>query len=204
MRRVCTVVLSYGLMSLPGVAQSVTLEEFDLGAPEAPANLADCLLAQTGCAAGISAAGADLTLEDVSNIELVKRSTLGKNLASTAGAATTVLPSIDMEILFDYNADSIRPDQEPRLRELAKGLAASEFAGYTLAFIGHSDAKGGADYNRALSTRRALAVADFVSAAAAIGRDRITAAGLGADRLKSPDDPYGAENRRVQLVLIPR
>jgi outer membrane protein OmpA-like peptidoglycan-associated protein len=198
-------------------AQTVTLEDFDFGdsavsapiAKEADSGLAACLLDPGKCdKAGVSVGNA-LSIDDVVNLGIIDRSEVAAQPAAagtttTANPQATALPSIDIEIFFDYNAADIRADQYPRLNELAQTLAQPEFSGFTIAFIGHTDAKGSAAYNRDLSYRRARSVAAFVEGVAGVPAGRVTATGIGSDRLKTQNDPFSALNRRVQLVLIPR
>lgn len=194
-------------------AQTVTLEDFDFGetttapAPARSGGLGACLLDPGACTeAGISV-GAALSIDDVVNLGIIDRSEVADPpalAATSASGSATPLPSIDIEIFFDYNVADIRADQWPRLTELAQTLAKPEFDGFTIAFIGHTDAKGSADYNRDLSFRRAQSVASFVESVSGVGRGRITATGIGSDRLKTLADPFSALNRRVQLVLVPR
>jgi OmpA-OmpF porin, OOP family len=195
-------------------AQTVTLKDFDFGesttAPASSGGLGACLLDPSACTeAGISA-GVALSIDDVVNLGIIDRSEVADQPALAATSASgqsdtaTPLPSIDIEIFFDYNVADIRADQWPRLTELAQTLAKPEFDGFTIAFIGHTDAKGSADYNRDLSFRRAQSVASFVESVSGVGPGRITAKGIGSDRLKTLADPFSALNRRVQLVLVPR
>jgi outer membrane protein OmpA-like peptidoglycan-associated protein len=103
-------------------------------------------------------------------------------------------------IQFDFDKDSIRPESKATLDEIAK-LLKSDTA-LNLSVVGHTDAKGGADYNADLSRRRAANVV------ASLGRDygidvaRLTPRGAGASEpLASNDNEEGrARNRRVELV----
>lgn len=83
-------------------------------------------------------------------------------------------------------------------------LHESKFDGYRFVFLGHTDAKGGDAYNLDLSTRRAESVAQLVRSFAGLSFDRTIASGMGFTRLKDSSDPFGAQNRRVQLLLVPR
>ena len=65
---------------------------------------------------------------------------------------------------------------------------------------GHTDAKGGDDYNQGLSERRAEAVKRYLIERYRIQPDHLVAVGYGEKQLKAPTDPLGAENRRVQIV----
>lgn len=199
---------------------SISLDSFDMSAPKAPAksdpaptsggnDLKSCLLDPSNCQNSELKSGAAFSMDDVVNLKITDRESVPTTQVKSDGTNETIdrskpLPSIDMEILFDYNSDSIRSDQFSRLLELSEVLKDPRFKTYTLAFIGHTDAKGSADYNRDLSYRRAQTVANFVATAAQFPMHQTSATGLGFDRLKSPFDPLGAQNRRVQLVLIPR
>ena len=204
----------------PGLAQTVTLDDFDFGdnaaAPAANApsagddKLAACLLDPKQCDKAGLAVGTALSIDDVVNLGIIDRTEVAAQPAASADNTLAAnpepkaLPSIDVEIFFDYNAADIRADQYPRLAELAQTLAKPEFGSYTIAFIGHTDAKGSAAYNRDLSYRRAKSVAAFVQGVSGLDIARVTATGIGSDRLKAQNDPFSALNRRVQLVLIPR
>jgi OOP family OmpA-OmpF porin len=199
-------------------SQIVTLDEFDFGDSPSPvtttnagdSGLTACLLDAQSCEKAGVAVGTTISIDDVVNLGIIDRSEVAPQPAAATGdtsgapAKAAALPSIDVEILFDYNAADIRADQYPRLNELAQTLAQPEFAGFTIAFIGHTDAKGSAAYNRDLSYRRAQSVAAFVQGVAGLPAGRVTATGIGSDRLKTEFDPFSALNRRVQLVLIPR
>ena len=108
-----------------------------------------------------------------------------------------------MESLFDYNSSNIRWDQKERLIDLARTLSSSDFRKFSVLFVGHTDAKGSAEYNRKLSSQRAEAVADFIRVNTAIPPTQIVSSGVGFERLKDNNDPFSERNRRVQLVLIP-
>jgi outer membrane protein OmpA-like peptidoglycan-associated protein len=195
-------------------AQStISLEEFDLGEPAPTATAAtkaksasfgDCLLDAGGCANSDLKAGSDFSLEDVVNLKVESNAGTAIVPAATTSQSVGPLPSIDMEILFDYNSDDVRPDQMTRLFELAEVLRDERFAEYTFLFVGHSDAKGSAAYNQELSARRAKSVANFVQASARLSQENFAASGIGFSRLKDPADPLGPQNRRVQLVLVPQ
>jgi outer membrane protein OmpA-like peptidoglycan-associated protein len=71
----------------------------------------------------------------------------------------------------------------------------------TVFFInGHTDAKGGADYNQTLSERRAEAVKRFLIEEFRLPADTLVGLGHGKSKLKNTADPLAGENRRVQIV----
>jgi outer membrane protein OmpA-like peptidoglycan-associated protein len=211
-----TVVL---LIGAPALAQELTLDSFDLGddteteakepAVGQESDIETCLLNPSACQNEELRSGSSLSIDDVVNLGVIDREQVATTQTSAGGVAEPVntaqaLPSIDMEILFDYNSANIRADQAVRLAELSAILRDPKFESFTLAFIGHTDAIGSASYNQTLSQQRAQSVALFVSQTAQIPLARISSTGLGFSRLKTPSNPAGAQNRRVQLVLIPR
>ena len=111
-------------------------------------------------------------------------------------------PSIDLEVYFDYNSSAISPRAEPDLMTLGKALTNPDLKGSVFLVGGHTDAKGGDDYNQRLSERRAAAVKRFLKEKFDIPDDTLVTAGYGKQQLKSSSDPFSAENRRVQIVNL--
>jgi outer membrane protein OmpA-like peptidoglycan-associated protein len=110
---------------------------------------------------------------------------------------------IDLEILFEYNSARISPKAEPQLNELGEALRSVRLKNATIVLAGHTDGKGGDSYNERLSDRRAEAVKRYLVDKLKVLPDNLTTAGYGKRHLKNPDDPYGSENRRVQIVNAP-
>ena len=111
-------------------------------------------------------------------------------------------PSIDLEVYFDYNSSEISSAAEPNLRTLGKALTNPDLRGSVFLIAGHTDAKGGADFNQRLSERRAASVKKFLQDNYDIPDDSVATAGYGREQLKNQADPYAAENRRVQIVNL--
>jgi len=111
-------------------------------------------------------------------------------------------PSIDLEVYFDYNSSEISPSADPDLRTLGKALTNPELRGSVFLIAGHTDAKGGADFNQKLSERRAASVKKFLQENYDIPDDSLVTAGYGREQLKNSSDPYASENRRVQIVNL--
>ena len=160
--------------------------------------------AQRGAAlaAGLPALGADA----VSYYVDVEEARLREQLAGT-GADVTRLGD-DLRVLLPgavmFPAD--HADLEPRARTLLDAVATVlqkhdktlvEVAGYT-------DAAGGAEYNQALSERRAASVAGYLQGRG-IARARIATIGAGeAHPLASNATADGrARNRRIELTVSP-
>jgi outer membrane protein OmpA-like peptidoglycan-associated protein len=110
---------------------------------------------------------------------------------------------IDLEILFEYNSARIAREAEPQLDQLGEALRNPRLANATVILAGHTDAKGGQQYNERLSDRRAEAVKLYLVEKLKIPAENLTTAGYGKRHLKNPDDPFGAENRRVQILNAP-
>ena len=110
------------------------------------------------------------------------------------------MPSVDLEVLFEYNSARIAPAALPTLTTLGRALADARLAQDSFLIAGHTDAKGGAAFNLRLSQRRAESVRKFLVDTSGIDARRLVAKGFGQQRLKDAADPLAAVNRRVQIV----
>jgi outer membrane protein OmpA-like peptidoglycan-associated protein len=111
-------------------------------------------------------------------------------------------PSIDLEIFFDYKSAEITPRAAAALTPLGRALSDARLAGDSFLIAGHTDAKGSADYNLALSQKRAEAVRQYLIANFGIDSKKLVATGMGFKHLKNAKDELAAENRRVQIVNL--
>ncbi len=102
-------------------------------------------------------------------------------------------------ILFDFDKASIKPESEPTLVEIVKFLSAN--ADVKVLVVGHTDGRGGFDYNLDLARRRAEAVVTALKAKG-IAAARLKPFGVGmAAPVASNDSEDGRlKNRRVELV----
>lgn len=118
---------------------------------------------------------------------------------STAPAPAPAKPaSINMQINFDFNSDRISGSSEKTMAVLAKALASPQLANRSFTVVGHTDAKGSAAYNKALSDRRAAAVRRYLIDSG-VAAARLRAVGKGESQLLNQDDPEAGENRRVEI-----
>lgn len=103
-------------------------------------------------------------------------------------------------IQFDFDKDIVKPESKPTLDEIAKVLRAD--MDLRIEVVGHTDAKGDAEYNVALSKRRASSVVVALTRDYGVQASRLTPRGAGASApLASNDTEEGrAKNRRVELV----
>ncbi len=133
---------------------------------------------------------------------------LVERLAPPPAAATRSLRNIvpkaqplDLSVQFDFDSARLQTASKPLLGNLARALASERLAGARIMVEGHTDAKGTAAYNDALSQRRADAVAAFL-VQEGIDRKRIATSGKGFRELLLPDQPEADENRRVRVQLM--
>jgi outer membrane protein OmpA-like peptidoglycan-associated protein len=198
----------------PASAQStITLDTFDPGNSQTTRNQADstlteasiasCLFSTTVCAED-DGESHSFSLDDVVNLGIIDRSAVSVDVdtAEAARQAAVPLPSIDLEVIFEYASDALSGDQIGDLYALARELRGVDFSGRQLVLMGHTDAVGSRLYNRDLSQRRAESVANFLSREANIPRYQIRTTGMGFDYLKYPSDPENGANRRVQILMV--
>ncbi len=102
-------------------------------------------------------------------------------------------------ITFEFDKADIRAESKPQLDEIIAFLKANPQMAIVVA--GHTDAKGGFDYNVDLSRRRAQAVVRAL-AGGGIAASRLTPFGAGmASPVATNDSDEGrALNRRVEIV----
>lgn len=107
---------------------------------------------------------------------------------------------ISSRLLFPTDTSEIDPAQAETVRRMAGALCAVDIRSARIE--GHADNTGTADYNRQLSERRALAVAN-VLVEGGMPRARLRAEGLGDTQpIESNATRDGrAENRRVAVIV---
>lgn len=112
------------------------------------------------------------------------------------------LPAINVKILFDFNSAQIKSDSFDDLEVIAEALNDKALEDAKIMLNGHTDAKGSDSYNQDLSVRRALSVKHYLVGELNVDSDRLITAGFGENRLKNPDEPFAAENRRVEIINL--
>ncbi|GAA5182417.1 hypothetical protein GCM10025771_31660 [Niveibacterium umoris] len=85
-----------------------------------------------------------------------------------------------------------------QLDAFAEVLKTKTDTSYKIVIEGHTDITGSDALNEKLSYKRAQAVRNYLIAKGA-QPGQLEAAGLGSKKLRKPDDPAGAENRRVEI-----
>src|SRR6476619_6772737 len=109
-------------------------------------------------------------------------------------------PKIDLEIQFDYNSADISKNSVTAVQELGKALSDASLKGSTFVVAGHTDAIGGEAYNQDLSERRADTIKKYLVDKHGINGTDLVTVGYGKSKLKDPDHPMAATNRRVQVA----
>lgn len=143
-----------------------------------------------------------MTEDDLAFVKRVRGQTrpLSLDERDHMAAIATKRPKVDLDINFDYNSAALTAKAEPQLNNLGKALTSSEMAGAVIMLGGHTDAKGSDEYNQGLSERRAETVKRFLIQKYHIPAANLVSAGYGKKGPKNPNDPFAAENRRVEIV----
>ena len=104
-------------------------------------------------------------------------------------------------LTFDSGSHKVRPEDYSLLTKVQQAIRAFPAAQITVE--GHTDSQGNDEFNLALSTRRAIAVREYVLANMAISADRIRSVGYGESRPIARNDTAAgrAKNRRIDVVL---
>lgn len=120
------------------------------------------------------------------------------------GTRTAVLEStkrvgVGLEIEFDLNSFTIKPEYESILYELGSSIRLHSSNDAKLRIEGHTDALGSDQYNFALSKRRASAVKDYLVRNFGISPQRLEIKGYGKTKPRNNMSPYDGRNRRVEF-----
>lgn len=110
--------------------------------------------------------------------------------------------ALDFEVYFPFDSAELTTQARSELAALGRALSSSELRPYRYLIAGHTDAVGNAAYNQALSERRALVVRQHLLETFPIAPERLVSIGFGQERLKRPEQPRAAVNRRVEVLLI--
>lgn len=105
---------------------------------------------------------------------------------------------------FAQGSGELVEDEYPSLAELAIWLVENPEA--HIALVGHTDNKGDLKHNVGLSLARANTVLDYIRRVYGVDDRRITTHGIGylSPRTTNQTDDGRADNRRVEVILVPR
>ena len=108
-------------------------------------------------------------------------------------------PSISLLVHFAFDSAELDNESLLTLNALGRALSSAQLRGQAIEIVGHTDAKGGAEYNDALSQRRAAAVVGYIVRHFGLDGSRIALRGMGERQPFNADDPTAAVNRRVEI-----
>jgi outer membrane protein OmpA-like peptidoglycan-associated protein len=122
--------------------------------------------------------------------------------------ATETRIALSADVLFDFDKADILPKAQATLHQVAIFIRTNS-GGRPVNVEGHTDSKGGEQYNQRLSERRADAVRGWLVQREGLKEVKFLSRGFGATRPVVPnakpdgsDDPDGRQkNRRVEIVL---
>lgn len=109
---------------------------------------------------------------------------------------------VDLVVNFEFDSARLQPASLPLLEKLAEAMKTPRLLEMKFQVEGHTDAKGGAQYNEALSLRRAQSVVAFLESRGIV-RGRLEPAGKGFAEPLDKSNPNAAENRRVRISPKP-
>ena len=110
------------------------------------------------------------------------------------------LPRIELVVNFDLDSALLTHDGMLTLRALAKALADPSYGNASFQIGGHTDSRGGPDYNMNLSRLRAKAVVDHLVTYYDFPPDRLIPVAYGMTQPLNPANPLDPVNRRVVIV----
>ncbi len=144
-----------------------------------------------GAAGGATATGTPQS--QVASVDLSR----GGAGAGAAGTALLAAPS-QRVVYFDFDSFVIRDEFKPMLDAYAKVLSANRSR--KLVVEGHTDERGGREYNLALGQKRAEAVVKSLELLG-VGANQLEAVSFGKERPAAPghDEAAWARNRRAEL-----
>ena len=146
-------------------------------------------------------------LKGMSSAVVGKVDALGAALKDLGARTTETEIQIELssDVLFDFDKSNLRPVAIPSLLKVVTVM--QSYPAYVCTIGGHTDGKGGKEYNRKLSERRAGSVKTWLVGHGA--SNQMNSQGFGDTRPVAPntkpdgsDDPDGRQkNRRVEITL---
>jgi len=118
------------------------------------------------------------------------------SLPSAKPAAASLL------IIFETNSATLTPKGKQSLDVVGRALNSEKLTGYKFTIEGHSDPRGGEDYNLRLSQARAESVVSYLEQSHQIEAARLKPVGKGPTQLLNPARPEAPENRRVTIKRL--
>lgn len=130
---------------------------------------------------------------------LFPRSRKTRSIVTAFGAQPVSPQAVSAPIQFDLDSAEIRPESRADLDKIGEMLNLDRLTGHGLRIEGHTDTTGPDDYNSSLSTRRALAVANYLVQEHGVDPDRLALEGHGESRPLPGYSGRDPANRRVEF-----
>ena len=105
--------------------------------------------------------------------------------------------AVALPVQFEFDSAEILPQARAQLDAVAQGIKMLPEA-HRVWIEGHTDARGGDEYNLQLSRKRAEAVKQYLVSAHGLTAQRLYTVGFGEGRPLN-GDATASENRRVQF-----
>lgn len=150
--------------------------------------------ATAGAAAGTGATTAGTAQSQVATVDL------SKGAAGAAGAGSTAALAMPMQrvIYFDFDSYAIKDDYKSLIDVYARVLSTNK--GKRVVIEGHTDERGGREYNLALGQKRAAAVVQSLTLLGA-PEGQLEAVSFGEERpaAQGTDEAAWSKNRRAEV-----
>ena len=111
-------------------------------------------------------------------------------------------PAVSLNVQFATGSAELTAQARETLDKLGRALTSQDLAQYHFRIEGHTDTVGTPEENKALSQRRADAVAAYLQQHFGVAADRLQSVGMGEEGLavQTPPQTANAQNRRVRVV----
>jgi len=193
-----TIAIWFAIASQSARAQEVRIPEFVLaqvlGTVPPPASSPTTAIGEQGLSENPAASVVPAADPSVALVAHRMQQDLRDQLV--AGVAR---PNVDLEVHFEWDSAQIRQASTPEIEAVAS-LLNGHFPRTRFRLAGFTDRSGDADYNQALSERRAIAVWAVLVEEHGVAAERLEAVGYGEEdpALESSDE----ERRRVELQIL--
>lgn len=172
------------------------------------------LMLTLGVALLMAGCGSSVKLDDIPVEDRAGAAVTGQgDDAAKSGAATSAVSPVDLDrsklaagpagvgkvIYFDYDSFAIRPESQPIVEAHARHLKADRNRKANLE--GHTDERGGREYNLALGQKRSEAVRRALTLLG-VPDSQLEAVSYGKEKpaVQGSDEAAWAQNRRVELT----
>jgi peptidoglycan-associated lipoprotein len=167
--------------------------------------------ALAGCASGVKLD--DVPVEDKQGTAITTPTTPGPGATPGGGATSRVEPvdatrgardiagptGVGRIVYFDYDSNAIKPEFQPLIEQHARFLKAN--GSRHVVIEGHTDERGGREYNLALGQRRSEAVRRALELLG-VKDSQVEAVSFGKEKPAVPgsDETAWAQNRRAEIA----